>query len=149
MKVKVDMQRLRDKVRRLDEQESRACKEVIKRYGERAYTEVKSLLNRPVSKRAGNFIQRSRPGQPPRTDSGRMSRSIQLKFSPKGWRGTVTTTDVAQDKKGRRYPWMNESGSQYVKKRPLFARVKRKLVRPYRRDLALAVFGVARRVDRS
>jgi hypothetical protein len=83
--------------------------------------------------------QRSAPGQPPRRETGRYMRSVGLRFSPKGWVGTVSTTASAVDKKGRRYPWMLESGSKHYAKRPAFKRAQRAMRGAYIRKFVAVI----------
>lgn len=145
--VSVDARGLMEKFKRLDVAAQAGVKGVIHATTLEAKNEIVGLLDRGVSKGRGGK-QRSRPGQPPRTDTGREKQSVTAKTSPKGWVGTVSTDNTAADKKGRRYPWMLESGTKTIAKRPLFKRVQRKLKKPFQLAMANAMSDAVRKANR-
>ena len=146
--VAVESRNLFAKFKRLDAAAQSGVKAVVRSVTQDVQADIKKQLDRPVAKRARGRKVRSKPGQSPRTDTGRMKRSIKMKFSPKGWVGSVTTDSTAQDKKGRRYPWMLESGTKTIKKRPLFKRAQRKASKTFGRKMANAMTQAVRKAER-
>lgn len=108
------------------------------------YNTARSEVSRPVTKGRSGRLVRSRPGQPARRETGRFWRSLNWKLSSKGWVGYLSTDSTATDKSGNRYPWMLESGTKYIKARPLFKRLKRMKAREYRRRVGLAMLEAIR-----
>lgn len=142
--VRVDATKLYEKFKRLDAKASAGVREVIKSTTLAVKEDVVKRLNTPVGtvvgKRGGvRVTQRSKKGQSPRKDTGRMQRSVNVKFSPKGWVGSVTTGPEASDAKGRRYPWMLESGTKKVKKRPTFKKAQSAMKKTYTKNILDAV----------
>ncbi len=132
--IQVESRRMLDRFRRLDAGGQRYVKEAVASTTQSVFSDVRALASVAV---VGNA--RSRPGQPPRRDTGRLVRSIIWKLSPKGWVGYVTTTKESQDSKGRRYPWMLESGTKHVKKRPLFKRAQKAAKRKHQQAVGRAM----------
>lgn len=98
--------------------------------------EVERLVGKAFSggsKRAGA----SRAGQPPRKRTGRLQSSIQRQVTGDGTRGVVTVN--ADDGKGNRYPFMLESGTKTVAKRPFVKKAQRNQKKKFSRDLLNAI----------
>lgn len=137
-RVQVDARGLFEKFRRLDLSLQEGVKAVVRKTADGVRDDVVQMLDRPVSKsgKAGRTV-RSRPGQAPRTETGALKKSVRVKTSPKGWVGTVTAD--AADAKGNRYPWMLESGTDKMKKRPFMKKAQRKAKKPFQRAVAKAI----------
>jgi hypothetical protein len=133
--VTVEAKALFEKYKMLDYGAQKNVRVVIAQHTEEMARNARGLLGRRVLKKGKEVIGRSRPGQPPRSDSGKYLSSIRTKISPKGWVGAVSTSNVAVDRQGRRYPWMVESGTKTAKRRPLFKKIKRDQVKAYRRAI--------------
>jgi hypothetical protein len=148
MRVQVEISRKKmfERLKTLDEYSQRSVKKVIRDTTLELAGDAKIMLSKRVTynKRARRHI-RSRPGQAPRFETGRFWRGLKYKFSPKGWVGYVTTDNTAADKKGRRYPWMLESGTKTIKKRPLFKRLQRQKFKAYRLRVGRAMIDAIRR----
>lgn len=84
---------------------------------------------------------RSRAGQPPRKDTGRLQQSIRVKHVSRT--KSYVTVDAA-DKQGRRYPWMLESGTKTVGKRPYAKKAQRKFKKVFQRELLEVVRRIVR-----
>lgn len=146
--VRVEARGLMEKFRRLDAAAQSGVQAVVRAYTDKTEAEWKRLINKPVGKSGRRGSARSRPGQPPRRDTGRTINSIRSKIVRNGMIGEITTTASASDKQGRRYPWMLESGTKTVKKRPAVKKAKRKFAKPYARDMALAMRAAVRKAGR-
>lgn len=133
------------KFKRLEAAAQAGVKAVVRDTSHAVAADIRKMLDRPVGKSQKGQKIRSRPGQPPRSDTGRERRSINVKTSPKGWVGTVSTDDTASDTKGRRYPWMLESGTKTIKKRPLFKKAQRNAKKGFQRAMAKAVVAAVRK----
>jgi|RhiMetdeSRZDD1v2_1073273.scaffolds.fasta_scaffold362830_2 hypothetical protein len=133
--VLIDSRRMFARFKKLDETATRRIKEEVRDTTKDLHGDAQNAISKPVTKGRGGRTVRSRPGQPARRETGRFWRALKWKTSPKGWVGYLTTTNVASDKKGNRYPWMLESGTKYIKKRPLFRMLKRRKAREYRRRI--------------
>lgn len=138
--VQVESKRVLEKFKRVSDAAAANVKRVIAETTGEALADAKARANIPVTKG-----QRSRPGQSPRRETGRYWRSLTSKLSPKGWVGYLTTSAEAQDAKGRRYPWMLESGTKTVSKRPLFKAVQKAVKRKYQQKVGRAMIAAVRR----
>lgn len=139
--VKCEVEGLVARLKAGDAKMAKAVTTVVANYTDALESGIRRAISVPVNRvnrRGKKISQRSRPGQPPRKDTGRYVGSLKKKLSPKGYVGAVSTGDSARDKKGRRYPWMVESGTQHMRKRPAFKRVQRELKKPFVRDLVSA-----------
>lgn len=147
--VVVESRGMMQKFARLESSLRDEVKVVIKESTQEAVAYAKELASKPVTvNRRGKKI-RSRPGQPARSETGRLKRSITGRMSPKGWVGTITTTDESTDKNGNRYPWMLERGTRTVKKRPLFVKVKKLIKKKFRPRVGRAMVDAVRKANRS
>lgn len=146
--VLVESRGLFEKFKRLEQSAQDEVRQVIRETAQRGQKLAAQLASVPVVKGRRGQRVRSRPGQAPRQDSGRLRRSIRWKTSPKGWVGYITTDNSAQDRKGNRYGWMLESGTKTVRKRPLFKRVQRLTKRQFQREIGAAMIRAVRRAQR-
>lgn len=131
-RTRVDAENLVRRLQRVSE--LAGVRQVVIEHTAKLEAEIVTQASKPVqtTTRRGKAVKlRSKRGQAPRKDTGRLVHSIRSKISPKGTKGTVTTGPSAVDAKGRRYSWMLESGTATIKKRPLFTRAKRKLKKAY------------------
>lgn len=137
--VLADSRVMIERFRKLDQAAQDRVKAVVASSTKNLLGDAQELVGKPVTVSKRGRLTRSRPGQPPRRQSGRFLHSLKWKTSPKGWVGYVTTTNLATDKHGRRYPWMLESGTKFIRKRPVFKRLQRQFVKRYRRDVGRAM----------
>lgn len=129
-------------VRRVVANNAKALEGEMKRLTDKAVSTGRG--NRPGGVKAGKGAAtlRSRPGQPPRKDSGRLQKSIGTKILGDGTRAAVSVN--ADDGRGNRYPWMLESGTKHVKKRPFAKKAQRKIKKKFVRELVEVVRQVTR-----
>lgn len=146
--VLVDSRRLMARFRKLEAGATINIRAAVRESTQEAHEASVRFVAVPVATgRRGQRI-RSRPGQSPRSETGRLKRGLIWKLSPRGWVGYVTTNRTATDAKGRRYPWMLESGTRNAKKRPIFKKVQRKLARKFRQRVGRAMIDAIREADR-
>ena len=135
--ARVDAKRLMERFRKLESAAQRPVGNIVADYARQAEDMIKTALDKPVARARDGKVRRSRPGQAPRRDTGRMRNSIRIK-NGKTTMVKYVTID-AKDKNGNRYPFMLESGTAKIKKRPFVKRVQRKLARPLARDVTNAI----------
>jgi len=132
----------RDLLRRFKALEARLqapLQRTIDRYAADAADQLRDQLSKPVTAASGRAkLKRSRPGQPPRMQTGKLRNSIRIKAGRNTYSRYVT---LDAERNGARYPFMLESGTRRIKKRPVIKRVQRKLRRP----LAAAVLADIKR----
>jgi hypothetical protein len=134
--VLIESKRMLARFNKLDEGAQQKVKAEVLGATKAMFNDARNLVGRAVTEGRKGRKVRSRPGQPPRRETGRFWRSLVWKTSPKGWVGYVSTNN--------RNPWMLESGTEHIKKRPVFRRLQKQMVREYRRRIGQAMIAAVR-----
>lgn len=138
--AKVEAAGLIKRLNRLSEAATAPVQALVRKTAEDVRGEMTRLVATQVgSNRKGTG--RSRKGQPPRRDTGRLQQSIRTKHVSRS--KSYVTVDAA-DKQGRRYPWMLESGTKTVGKRPFAKKAQRKFKKQFQRELLEIVRRIVR-----
>lgn len=129
--------------KRLSYEAQEPVRRVVRENAEAMKQEARALVSKPKG-RGSSAGSRSRPGQPPRKDSGDLYDSIRVRPGKASRRfdnaGMVMYVTVdADDGYGNRYPFMLESGTKKSGKRPFIKKAQRRVKKKFVREMTATI----------
>lgn len=135
--AKVDARRMLARFKALPARLQRPVIAEVAALANMAEVEVRAKYSKPVGRRGQRVVKRSRPGQPGRMDVGTMRAGVSQRMKTPLIRYVTVDAEAVSD--GARYPWMLESGTRKMKKRPAIKPVQRKMSRLVSRRITAAI----------